>query len=62
MENDLDTIMGMVEEPHPPDLIENGIIGVISHVVRRYRRKRVAFKCEYAPLEKDNVLCGQEFF
>lgn len=36
MKNDLDAVIGRVEEPHTPDLSENRVVRVIRHVVRRH--------------------------
>jgi hypothetical protein len=36
MKNDLDAVICRIEEPHTPDLIENRVVRVIRHVVRRH--------------------------
>jgi hypothetical protein len=36
MKNDLDAVICRIEESHAPDLIENRVVRVIRHVVRRH--------------------------
>lgn len=36
MKNDLDAVICRIEEPHTPDLIENRVVRVIRHIVRRH--------------------------
>ena len=36
MKNDLDAVICRIEEPHTPDLIEDRVVRVIRHVVRRH--------------------------
>lgn len=55
VEDNLDTIMGIVEQLDTPDLVENRIISVIGHVVCCDRRKRAAFECKDASLEQDLI-------
>jgi hypothetical protein len=43
MEDNLYAIVVVIEELHLADLVENGVIGVVSHIVRGDWRKGVPF-------------------
>lgn len=60
MEDDLHTVMVRVEELHSADLTQDRIRLVVRHVVRYYRRQRVALKSEDAPFEEDEVFGCEE--
>jgi len=36
VEDHFDAIMRCIEEPHTPDLVQNGVVRVIRHVMRRH--------------------------
>jgi hypothetical protein len=44
VKDDLDAVMRSVEEPDTPDLIQNRVVRVVCHVVRRHCWERVAFE------------------
>lgn len=60
MEDDLDAVVRAVEELDAADLIEDGVVGVVSHIVRRDGREGVALEGEDAALEQDLVLLGEQ--
>lgn len=56
MKDDLDAVRAAVEQLHAPDLVQDRVVRVVRHVVRRHGRQRVAAQREDAALEKDLVL------
>lgn len=59
MENDLDAVMGVVEQLNASNLVENGIIVVIGHVVCRYGREGVALESKDATFQQNLVFFRQ---
>lgn len=57
VEDNLDAVRGLVEELSTADLVEDGVFGVVVHVVGDDRRKSVALHGEEAATEHDPVLC-----
>lgn len=55
MEDDFNTVAGAVEELNTTDLVENGIVAVVLHVVGDDGRKRVALERENTLLERNLV-------
>lgn len=60
MENNLDSVRGMVEEAETAQLVQDGILVIIGHVVCDDWGKGRALQGEGAALEQDLVLAGQE--
>lgn len=60
MKYDLDSVAARIEQLYAADLVENWVIRVISHVVGRDRRERVALQCKDASFEQDKVLGRQK--
>jgi len=60
MEHNLYAIVVVVEELHPTDLIENRIVEIVSHIVRRDWRKSVPFQSQDTTFQKDVVFLGQK--
>ena len=60
MEHNLYAIVVVIEELHPTDLVENRIIVIVSHIVRRDWRKSVPFQSQDTTLQKDVIFFGQE--
>jgi hypothetical protein len=55
VEDDLDAVLTPVEELAPPNLVQDGVVRVVGHVVSRDGRERVTTKGEDATLEEDLV-------
>jgi hypothetical protein len=53
-------IAARIEQLYAPDLVEDRVVRVVSHVVRRDRRERVALEREDAALEEDEVVVCEE--
>lgn len=51
MKDNLDTILRLIEELALTDMIENGILGIVSHIVSDNGWECVAFKCKDAAFE-----------
>lgn len=62
VEDDLDPIVRPVEELDASDLVEDGIVAVVGHVVSDDGRERVAAEGEDAALEKDLVFGREQGF
>lgn len=60
MEDNLDSVRGSVEQLDSSDLIQNWIIGVVSHVVGSDWWERVSLEGEYSSLEKDLVFLAEQ--
>jgi hypothetical protein len=60
VEDDLDAVLTPVEQLHPPDLVQDGVVRIVGHVVRRNRREGVAAEGEDATLEEDLVFRGEK--
>ena len=60
VEEDLDAITRTVEELDAADLVENRVVGIVSHVVGDDGRQRVSTEGKDATLEQDLVLGGHE--
>lgn len=60
MEDDLDTIRASVEELDAAQLIQDGIGGVISHVVGDNRGQAVTLQRVHATLQQNFVFAGEE--
>ena len=60
MEHNFYAIIVVIEELHPADLVENRVIGVVSHIVRGDWRKGVPFQSQDTTLQKDIIFFGQE--
>ena len=56
VEDDLHAVRRVVEQLHTTDLVEDRVVGVVGHVVRRYRWQHVALECEDTTLEQHLVL------
>lgn len=61
MKNDLDSIMSIVKQFDSTDLIQDWIVVIVSHIVRGYRRQRIAFECKDSTFEENLVFIGKEF-
>ena len=61
VEDDLDAIRISVEELNTTDLVQDRVVGIVSHVVSDYRRKRIAAKSEDTTLEENLVFSGKKF-
>jgi len=61
VEDDLYSIGISVEELNSSDLVEDRVVGIVSHVVSDDRRKGVAAESEHSSLEEDLVFRGEEF-
>jgi hypothetical protein len=62
MEDNLDPITRPVEQLDPSNLVEDGIVGIVGHVVGSNGRERVSLKGEYSSFEEDLVFLGEEIF
>lgn len=60
VEEHLDTVARPVEQLDPTNLVQDGVVGVVGHVVRRHGRERVAAEGKDATLEEDLVLVREE--
>ena len=60
MEDDLDTIRGLVKQLYAANLVENRVIGIVLHVVRGDWRERSTLERKDAPLEEDLVLAREQ--
>lgn len=60
VENDFDAIMGMVEELNAPNLVQDRVVGVVSHIVSGHRWECVALQGEDAALKQNPVLIRKE--
>jgi len=60
MEHNLHAIVMVIEELHPADLVENRVVGIVSHIVRGDRRKSIPFQSQDTALQEDVVFFGQE--
>ena len=52
MEYDFHAIVAVVEQFDPANLVEDRIIGVVSHVMSDNRGKRISFQCKDATLQQ----------
>ena len=62
MENNLDPISRPVEEFNSSDLVQNGIIGVIGHIVRGDGWERVSLEGKDSSFQEYLVFLGEEVF
>ena len=60
VEHNLDAVLRVVEELHTTDLVEDRVVRVVRHVVRRHWRQGVPLEREDAPLQQDLVLLRQK--
>jgi hypothetical protein len=60
VENDLDTIGGVVEELAAADLVQDGVFLVVDHVVSNNRRQVGALHGKETTTKQDLVFLGQE--
>ena len=60
VEDDLDTVVLLVEQLGPSDLVQDRIVGVVLHVVGGDGRQRVSLERKDSTLEKDLVFVGQQ--
>lgn len=60
VEEDLDAVGATVEELHATDLVQDGVGGVVGHVVGGDGRERVTTKGEDTTLEKNLVLLREK--
>lgn len=60
VEDDLDSVRRAVEQLNPADLVQDRVVGIVGHVVGRYRRERVSLEGEDSALEQDLVLFAQQ--
>ena len=60
MEDDLYAIRRRVEQLYPPDLIQDGVAGIVRHVVGRDWWQSVPLEREDPTLEKNLVFVRQE--
>jgi hypothetical protein len=60
VEDDLDTIVLLVEQLSPSDLVQDRIVGVVLHVVGGDGRQRVSLERKDSSLEKDLVFVRQQ--
>ena len=60
MEDDLDTIVTMVEEFDPTNLVEDGVVSVIGHIVRHDGWERIPFERKDPALEKDLIFFREQ--
>lgn len=60
VEDNLDPVRGSVEQFDPSDLAEDGIVGVVGHVVRGDGRERVSLEGKDSSLEKNLVFIRQK--
>ena len=61
VEDDLDAVRSAVEELDATDLVENGVVGVVGHVVGHDRGEGRTLKREHTTLEENLVLVRHEF-
>lgn len=60
VEDDLDSVRLAVKELDAPDLVQDGIRGVIGHVVSDDRGQRVSLESKDSSLKQNLVLGGEE--
>lgn len=60
VEDDLDAVGRGVEQLHAADLVQDRVVRVVGHVVRRHGRERVPLQREDAPLEEHLVFVRQQ--
>lgn len=60
MENDLDPVMRVIEELHAANLVQDRVVRVVHHIVRRDRWETVPFERKDAAFEKNLVLIREE--
>lgn len=62
VENDLDTIRGVVEQLAATELVQDRVLGIVDHVVRHDRRQVVSLHREEPAAEQDLVRSGEQVF
>lgn len=62
MEHNLYAIVVVIEEMDPTDLVKNGVVVIIGHVVCGDWREGVPFQSQDTTLQKDVVFYRQQFF
>lgn len=60
MENDLDSVMRVIEELHAANLVQDRVVRIIHHIVRRNRWETVPFERKDTALEKNFVLVREK--
>ena len=60
VKHDLHAVLRVVEELHATDLVQDRVVRVVRHVVRRHWRQGVPLEREDAPLQQDLVFFRQE--
>ena len=60
VEDDFDAVARGVEQLHSPDLVQDRVVAVVCHVVRRDGWEGVSLECEDASLEKHLVFLRQQ--
>ena len=60
VENHLDPVRWGIEQFDAAKLVQNGVVGIVRHVVRYNRGVRTAFERKYPPLQQHLVLRRQE--
>ena len=56
MEHHLDAVRRVVEQLNATDLVQDGVIVVVGHVVRCHGRERIALEGEDSTLQENLVL------
>ena len=62
MEHNFYAIVVVIEELDPTDLVKNGVVVIIGHIVRGDWREGVSFQSQDTTLQKDVVFFRQQFF
>ena len=62
VEDNLDTVVLRVKQLDTTNLVENRVASIVSHVVSRHRRERVALKSKDTTLEENLVFLGEKTF
>lgn len=60
MEDDLNTVRRMIEELHTTNLVQDGILVIVHHVMSNNRRQRIALHGKEASTQENAVLGGDE--
>lgn len=60
VEDNLDPVLGPVEQLYPSDLVENGVCGVVHHVVGDNGRECFSLEGKHSSLEQHSVGGGKQ--
>jgi hypothetical protein len=62
MKHDLHTVGARIEKFDPPDLVQDGVIRVVGHVMGGNGWKRVSLESKDAPLQEDLIFFRKQIW